>query len=144
MTDDVLRGSCLCGQVRFQVSGRHRKIYQCHCSLCRKQSGSSSNAALVVSVDDFTWTSGQERILSYVRPTGFRADSCRGCGSPVPNRLRTTTHVWVPAGLLDDDVQLEIAMHLFVGSKARWDQVPSHGAHHETMPALAAFIALMR
>jgi hypothetical protein len=140
---DTMRGSCLCGKVEFQIGGNLPKIYQCHCSLCRKQGGSSSNSAIIVEATNFCWIAGQEHISSYVRPTGFRSDFCSRCGSRVPNPLRTTAYYWVPAGLLDDNMNLEVGAHLFVGSKASWDTIPSNGPQYETMPELSEFIELM-
>jgi hypothetical protein len=85
----------------------------------------------------------KSHISSYVKPTGFRSDFCSHCGSPVPNPLRNTPYYWVPAGLLDGDVRLEIVAHLFVGSKASWDMIPPNGTHYETMPELADLVALL-
>jgi hypothetical protein len=139
-----MRGSCLCGKIEFHIGGDLPKIYQCHCSLCRKQGGSSSNSAIIVEARNFSWIAGQEHISSYVRPTGFRSDFCSRCGSPVPNPVRTTAYYWVPAGLLDDDMNLEVGVHLFVGSKASWDTIPSYGLQYETVPELSEFIELVR
>ena len=138
-----MRGSCLCGKVKFQILGAPPKLYQCHCSLCRKQGGSSSNSALVVEARHFRWVSGQENISSFVKPTGFRSDFCSRCGSPVPNPLRTTAYYWVPAGLLDSKVNLEIGVHLFVASKASWDTIPAGGRQYETMPELQELLRLL-
>jgi hypothetical protein len=139
-----MRGSCLCGKIEFQIVGNLLKIYQCHCSLCRKQGGSSSNAAIIVGAENFWWVSGESHISSYVKPTGFRSDFCSQCGSPVPNPLRATPYYWVPAGLLDEDAGLKICVHLFVSSKAAWDEIPSNGTHYETMLDLSEFIEIMR
>jgi len=38
--------------------------------------------------EQFVWITGQELISSYIKPSGFRSDFCRSCGSPVPNPLR--------------------------------------------------------
>jgi len=122
-----MRGSCLCGSVRFEISGELPIVYQCHCSLCRKQGGSSSNSAVVIKATDLAWTAGQELISSYVKPTGFRSDSCSRCGSPVPNPLRSTSYYWVPAGLFDDEAKLEIGAQLHLASKASWDEISPHG-----------------
>jgi hypothetical protein len=140
---DAMRGSCLCGEVEFQIDGDLSKIYQCHCSLCRKQGGSSSNSSVIADMNNFRWISGQEKISSYVKPTGFRSDFCSRCGSPVPNPLRTTKYYWVPAGLLDDNVSLEVGVHLFVGSKASWDAISSGVPQYETMPKPSEFFELM-
>jgi hypothetical protein len=138
-----MRGSCLCGEVRFELSGNPGKMYQCHCSLCRKQGGSSSNSAILVTSSALRWISGQDKISSYVRPTGFRSDFCARCGSPVPNPLRTSSYYWVPAGLLDDDVSLEIAAHLYMGSRASWDPTPPGASQYDTIPKLSEFFELL-
>jgi len=132
-------GTCLCGDVRFEVS-RVQKLLQCHCSLCRKQGGSVSNTAAIVRSEHFRWLSGRERISSFVKPTGFRSDFCSKCGSPVPNPLRETEYVWVPSGLLDGDAPLEIVAHLYVGSKASWDHVGQPGVQYDAMPELQLVI----
>jgi hypothetical protein len=120
-----MQGSCLCGAIEFRVEDIYPKAYQCHCSLCRKQGGASSSLAIIVEARNFSWITGREHISSYVRPTGFRSDFCARCGSPVPNPLRTTAYFWVPAGLLDDLETLETGAHLYTGSKASWEAIPS-------------------
>lgn len=139
-----MKGKCLCGDVEFEVQAPPRRLYQCHCSLCRKQSGAAGNAAFVVRSEQLRWLSGEALIHSYVKPTGFRSDFCSRCGSPVPNRIRSTSYVWVPAGLLEDSGTLEITMHLFVGSKASWEPTPTSGVVHESMPAFASVLASLR
>jgi hypothetical protein len=67
-----------------------------------------------------------------MKPTGFRSDFCGLCGSPVPNQLRSSSLVWVPAGLLEGGDMLEVGAHLFLGSRASWDQLPS-----SAMPVVA-------
>ena len=138
-----MRGHCLCGKVGFEIGGRRFKLYQCHCSLCRRQSGSSSNVATIISAEGFRWLRGAEFISSWRKDTGFRSDFCSRCGSPVPNPLRNTPYVWVPAGLLENGGELEIVAHLCVASKAPWDSISLEGLHYDTAPALAEFIATL-
>ena len=138
-----MRGKCLCGNIEFELVGATPKFYQCHCSLCRKQGGSSSNTATIVESSDFRWVSGQDGISSFIKPTGFRSDFCSKCGSPVPNPLRNTPYYWVPAGLLEGSDKLEIVAHLYVGSKASWDSINSSGTQYETMPRFATFLQLL-
>jgi len=135
-----MRGKCLCGLIEFEVLGVAPKLYQCHCSLCRKQGGASSNTAAIVAQEQFRWLSGQEHISSWVKDTGFRSDFCSNCGSPVPNPLRSTPYYWVPAGLFEEGVQLIVSAHLFVGSKASWDVIASPGTQYETMPELSELL----
>ena len=130
----TLRGSCLCGNVEFRISGDIPKIYQCHCSLCRKVSGSASNAALLIAVDGFEWIAGEDDICSYSTRSGFKSDFCANCGSPVPNLTRDGSKYWVPAGLLEESNLLEVAAHVYVGSKANWDVIGSDYPHFQEMP----------
>lgn len=138
-----MHGNCLCGLVNFEIVGTIPRLYQCHCSLCRKQGGSASNTATIVNAENFRWLSGQEYISSWVKDTGFRSDFCSVCGSPVPNPVKSAAYYWVPVGLLDDEQKLEISTHLFVGSKASWDVMPSQGTKFETLPEFSELISLL-
>jgi hypothetical protein len=129
--------------VIFEITGRIPPLYQCHCSLCRKQSGSASNAATIVAEQDFRWLQGKELVSCWIKDTGFRSDFCSRCGAVVPNPLREMPYVWVPAGLLEDDEGLAIGFHVFVGSKARWEVAPLTGVVFETSPGLSEFVRLL-
>ncbi|MBI3546408.1 MAG: GFA family protein [Gammaproteobacteria bacterium] len=138
-----MRGKCLCEKIEFEITGTVPKLYQCHCSLCRKQGGSASNTSFIIEAKNLRWVCGQEYISSYVKDTGFRSDFCAKCGSPVPNPLRNMPYVWVPAGLLDDADQLKIVAHLHVGSRASWDTISAQGTRYDTMPKFAELIELL-
>ena len=139
-----MRGICLCGTVEFEIAGEVPRLYQCHCSLCRKQSGSTSNSSLLIKSENFRWLRGEDRISSYVKESGFRSDFCSRCGSPVPNPLRRTSYFWVPSGLLDGSTPLTVGVHVCVGSKASWDVIPEGGVQFEHLPPdLEAFLACL-
>lgn len=139
-----MRGECICGEIAFEIVGRLPKLYQCHCSICRKQAGSASNTGLIVKKENFRWLIGEEKVSSYVKPTGFRSDFCPRCGSVVPNPFRDRPYVWVSAGALDDAEPLEIVAHICVGSKASWDhQIPSELAQFKDMPTLTELINMV-
>jgi hypothetical protein len=138
-----MKGSCLCGTIAFEVDGPLPMLYQCHCSLCRKQGGSVSNTGLIVAAGKFRWLAGEALISTWTRETGFRSYFCSRCGSPVPNPLRDTGYVWVPSGLIDGDAPLEIGARLYTDSRAPWDRLPSGGLQFETAPGLAELIALL-
>ncbi len=139
----TLGGSCLCGDVRFEVDGPFPKLYQCHCSLCRKQGGSVSNTGLVVAADKFRWVTGEAGIGQWQRSSGFRSWFCKRCGSTVPNPLRDTGYAWVPAGALDDDGPLEIGAQLFLASKTSWDRPRGDGIQEDEAPTLKELIAML-
>ena len=86
-TSRMLTGSCLCKSIRFEISGTHSKVIVCHCSLCRKTSGSSSAAYIVIGYDELTWLSGQELVKS-----GPKHSFCRECGAHAPDSNPRKTH----------------------------------------------------
>lgn len=138
-----MRGHCLCGKVEFEIDGRRFKLYQCHCSLCRRQGGSLSNTATIVPNDSFRWLHGVDLISSWQKESGLRADFCSICGSPVPNPLRKMPCFWVPAGLLEDGQDLEVVAHLCLASRASWASLPRQGACYDDLPDLSELIALL-
>ncbi len=132
---NTLHGHCFCEKVEFEIAGDTLKLVQCHCSLCRRQSGAASNAAALVPLDRFRWIRGEDSISSWTHESGFRSDFCSVCGSPVPNPLKNLPYVWVPAGLLEDKGHLEIVAHLCVASRASWDTAALQGVCYDEMPA---------
>lgn len=135
-----MRGRCLCGDVEFEVQEPLPRLYQCHCTLCRKQGGSASNTGLIVAAERFRWLQGEGGIGSWVKPTGFRSDFCRRCGSTVPNPLRCLPWQWVPAGLLEGGEGLEIVAQVHLASRAPWDTSPGPGRHFEVAQDFDEFI----
>ena len=138
-----MHGRCFCGAVEFEIDGDHFKLYQCHCSQCRRQSGSSANAATIVPSSLFHWVHGIESVSSWTHESGFRSDFCSICGSPVPNPLKNHPYFWVPAGLLDGKGELEVVAHICVDSKASWDIATLQGICHNDLPDFQSFFALL-
>jgi hypothetical protein len=118
-----IKGSCLCGGVAFAITGKTGPIGQCHCSKCRKVSGTDGNAVFYARADGFCWERGEDLIKEYLVPEGrgWRSTFCGTCGSPLPHTDNDAKVYFVPAGLLDDDPgHRGYAAHIFVGSKAPW------------------------
>ncbi|WP_444927356.1 GFA family protein [Microbulbifer sp. TRSA002] len=138
-----MNGKCLCGGVEFQLEEPIPNLYQCHCSLCRKLSGSASDTAMFISRDQFRWVRGLDRISSFRTPTGYRSDFCSGCGSTVPHLMSNTTHFWVPAGLLEGDIDGKVVAHLCTESKASWDEISGEAECFNEMPELERLMYLL-
>lgn len=137
-------GKCLCGNISFEIDRENIRLYQCHCSLCRKQSGSYSNAATIVENEKFRYLTGKELIKSWVKESGFRSDFCSVCGSPVPNPLRNTNFYWVPAGLLENSTPSDkVIAHLCISSKASWAPLSVNTENHEDLPPLEYVLGLL-
>jgi len=121
----MIRGDCLCGGVKFEIDRTVGPFELCHCSRCRKASGSAFAAALGVRADDFRLISGAELIRTYEapireHPPAYRVAFCSRCGSPVPDPAPDATWFEIPAGLLDDDPILRPDKHIFVDCKSAW------------------------
>ncbi len=123
-----LRGSCLCGGVRFEVTQPFRRANYCHCSRCRKHSGTVASAQGRVSRDGFRLLAGEELIETY-RPDGGMAKAfCRLCGSSLfGGTWPDGPEVSVRLGTLDDDPGIRPQYHSFTGSKASWAELPHDG-----------------
>ena len=130
-------GKCLCGEVQFEILGNLPNLYQCHCSLCRKVSGSSSNSAMLIEAKNYKWICGYQLIPSFARSSGFRSDFCLKCGSPVPNEMKRGNGYWIPVGLLEESLDVEVAVHLYVGSKACWHSIGGNANQYEEMPDIS-------
>ena len=138
----MIRGSCLCGGVEFEVERTVGPFELCHCPRCRKASGSAFVAGLGVRVHDFRLLSGAELMQSYEapireRPPPFRTTFCSRCGSPVPNPPADADWFEIPAGLLDDDPILRPDKHIFVECKSPWFSI-SDSLPQLTKPDLVA------
>jgi hypothetical protein len=121
----MLRGSCLCGGVRFEIAKAVGPFELCHCRRCRKTSGSAFTACLGVLAADYRLLSGAELIESFDAPIlhappAYRSSFCRRCGSPVPNPNPGVDWFEIPAGLLGDDPGLRPDRHIFVELQAPW------------------------
>ena len=84
-----MKGRCLCGAVRFKLSGTPTAFDLCHCSRCREASGSAFLAELEFNAPEFEWVSGQSLVKTYEAPVlktppGYRRTFCTLCGGPVP------------------------------------------------------------
>ncbi len=139
-----MRGKCLCGDVEFEVLAESLGVYQCHCSLCRKQGGSASNSATIVAKNEFRWIAGEEKIGRWRKATGFRSDFCSSCGSPVPNTLDDSDFVWIPVGLIEETLNLIVVAHLHTASMAAWDPSQLTVARFETAPKLEELVAILK
>ncbi len=115
-------GSCLCGEVTFEIEGVFEGFYLCHCDRCRKDTGSAHAANLFSSTAKLRWVTGQEktRIFDF-RSEGHIKSFCTICGSAVPNVQMDGKLLVVPAGSLDSDVDIRPQGHIFYASRANWD-----------------------
>ena len=124
-----VRGSCLCGGIRYEVTAPFLRANYCHCTRCRKHSGAAAGAQGRVPREGFRLLSGEELIEVYRPPGGGMVKAfCRVCGSSVFGGMWPEgSQVSIRLGTLDDDPGIKPQYHHFVGSKASWDELPDDG-----------------
>jgi len=118
-----MKGSCLCGECVFELKGQIGDVGKCHCSKCRKVSGTGSNAVHWAKPENVEWISGKEKIKTYSRADGWGTAFCSNCGSPLPLMDKNKTMWFVPAGLLDQDPGVGVMGHIWVGNKPSWEVI---------------------
>ncbi|MBJ7536179.1 GFA family protein [Marinomonas transparens] len=129
-------GSCLCGDVRFELEGEFKKFFLCHCSRCQKTSGSAHCANLFAPGAKLNWLSGEDKVSFYRHEdTNFARSFCSSCGSNVPVDAKSRGLVVVPAGCLDCDVDITPDAHIFTDSKGNWDEGFADIPAFEAMPS---------
>lgn len=133
----MVTGRCLCGGVRFEIHGQLGPFAYCHCTSCRRASGSAFAANSPVPAAEVKWTSGRESIREYESSPGkFRA-FCSRCGSPIYARLVAQPDWFsIRLGLIDADPGHRAQAHFNVASKAPWfivtDDLPQYPGDTET------------
>ncbi len=127
----MLRGSCLCGCVTYEVHGPLERPLFCHCSMCRKAHGTAFRSRAGVRAADFRWTAGDALVTWYESSPGTERGFCSRCGSPLLSRFSFAPDVYgLPLGALDDDPGVRPGLHVHVADKAPWfeitDGLPQH------------------
>jgi hypothetical protein len=118
----VITGQCLCGAIAFEIE-RVALMRHCHCSMCRRETGTAFGTVAVVEPQHFCFVRGEDAIQFYRYPPDGTRAFCRVCGSKAPLRLLGDTIFIVPAGLLDGDPGVRPVLHQFAGSKACWWEI---------------------
>ena len=122
MTQTTLTGSCLCGAMKYEITGEPQRFVHCHCSRCRKATGTGHASNLFLEPASLKWLAGEDQFRSYKVPEAKRFTNafCANCGSRMPRRLKDTNAVIIPAGSLDGDAPLKPAARIFYDSRAPW------------------------
>ncbi len=100
MSQVTLKGSCLCGAVKYEVSGDPQRFYHCHCSRCRKSSGTGHATNLFLINGNLTFTAGESLLKQYIVPEAkrFARQFCSECGSQVARFVAELDGAVIPAG----------------------------------------------
>lgn len=121
----IVAGSCLCGEVAYEVTAPPSRMANCYCSRCRRARSAAQATNLFYKLEDFRFTSGAAQVVDYqfAEAQYFGTAFCRKCGAMVPRQSRARGTVVVPAGSLDVDPGVRPMMQICVASKANWAEV---------------------
>jgi hypothetical protein len=125
----MIRGSCLCGKVTYELRGAPQTMYYCHCGMCRKATGSSFATNMLAQSDDFVIVTGRSLLKSYESSSDEYRHFCSECGSPVYGEAAVRPGVVsIRCGTLDTDPGARPVLHIYTASKSPWftisDQLP--------------------
>lgn len=136
MQDQKAKGSCLCGEVTYEITGNLGIFQYCHCSRCRKFTGSAFAANLLVAPSQFRWLTGEQKLGRFEpgETKHFATSFCTNCGSSLPWAAKSGQAVIIPAGTLDDHPGLEPLQNIFYESKARWYQEAGELVKYAELP----------
>ena len=128
----LLTGKCFCGAVQYAVADSFGYAMNCHCSNCRRTTGSAFKPFAGIERDKFSLTEGADKLLIFGEENGHDAH-CQRCGSLLYSLVRDGAFVHVAMGTLVDDPAIRPTCHIFVGSKAPWftiaDDLPQYEKH---------------
>lgn len=129
-----LSGECLCGRVQYSVADEFEYALNCHCSQCRRATGSAFKPLAGIRRSKLTLTRGHDALLIYGEEAAAHDVRCRWCGSLLYSVVRNGEYVHVAMGTLIEAPGIAPAMHIFTGSKAPWHQICDDLPQHRELP----------
>jgi hypothetical protein len=128
-------GSCLCGEIQYAIDGPIGDLVQCHCQRCRKANGSAYAVNAPIAKADFKLVSGETYFKRFSSSAGVERCFCSQCGSPIISIKTETPDTYrLRIGTLDTPLEQAPTCHIFVASKAEWDQISDDLPQYVTRP----------
>ena len=131
----MINGSCLCGAVKYELKGEISQILLCHCSRCRKATGSAFAALTPVRTEDLHFISGEQSIKKFDSAPGVGRYFCQDCGSPLFSKRENAPElVRLRIGTLDTKIPTTPIAHVFVASKSEWFEICDSNPQYAERP----------
>ena len=118
----MISGGCFCGGVTYRISGKLRDARSCHCSRCRKAFSAQASAYALIDPSEFEWIQGESLLVAYVNEAGVGYRFCSVCGSILCGVFDGQIH-GITLGCVDGDPGIKLQRHIYVGSKAKWEEI---------------------
>lgn len=119
------RGSCLCGEIVFEIDEFLPDAAHCHCRMCRKFHGADYATYASVKADKFRWLQGTDALKIYTAKNNTQRTFCEHCGSSLvfASARADGNEVEISLGTLDSDVPISPNAHIFAGYRANWSVI---------------------
>jgi len=101
--------------------------------MCRKAFSAQASAYALAEPEEFFWVSGEDSLTSYESKSGAGLLFCSICGSTLCGTYEGKVH-GVTLGCVEGNPEIELEMHIFVGSKASWETIPEGVLQYEEWP----------
>jgi hypothetical protein len=132
MSEQLHKGSCLCGAVRFEVRGPLAPPSACHCTMCRKHTGhfeagtDAPRSAVTVT--------GEDRVTWYQSSESVRRGFCAVCGSSMFFDILSTDRIGLSMGVFDTPTNVRLTEHIFVADKGDYYEIGDGLPQYATIP----------
>ncbi len=136
MSDKPMKGSCLCRGVTFEITPPILFFQYCHCSRCRKATGTAHATNLFIKAAQLTWTAGEDLVRRREMPEAkyYCTGWCDTCGSSLPWASRNGKYFLVPAGAMDDELEGKPTRNIYWASRGDWYVAPEDLEKHDEDP----------
>ncbi len=135
MPTEILKGSCLCGGVRYEVRGPLEAMARCHCRECRKASGAEFATNASVSTHDFRLLSGESLLREFESSPGQARVFCGKCGSPIFKRITDRPDTLrIRLGCLDSPLDQKPVVRVFLSEKLGFTEILDEIPSFDTIP----------
>ena len=133
--DRTLVGQCLCGAVRYEVADEFRYAANCHCSDCRRATGSAFKPFAGIERHKLRLSNGNSNCMIFGDEKSSHDVHCGVCGSLLYSVVGDGAFAHVTLGTLTDTPTIRPTAHIFVGDKAPWyeitDNLPQYTGHEK-------------
>jgi len=126
-------GSCLCGEITYQIPEKSMMEAVCHCKNCQKQAGSAFSTLAGIKKSDFKLIGEPKLFVDKATDSGASVERyfCGTCGSPIYSALPSQPDViYLKTGTLDDTSEFKPSIHVWAGTKQNWVELD------DTLPQL--------